>query len=68
MAIRCTREGTRAAHSRATSEPMEWPTIENFSAALGYARWSEFLVFMVLTLVLLFKPTGILGAHSGDRA
>ena len=42
--------------------------IENFSAALGYARWSEFLVFMVLTLVLLFKPTGILGAHSGDRA
>jgi branched-chain amino acid transport system permease protein len=42
--------------------------IENFSAALGYARWSEFLVFMVLTLVLLFKPTGILGQHSGDRA
>jgi branched-chain amino acid transport system permease protein len=42
--------------------------IENFSAALGYARWSEFLVFMVLTFVLLFKPTGILGQHSGDRA
>ena len=42
--------------------------IENFSAALGYARWSEFLVFMVLTFVLLFKPTGILGAQSGDRA
>ncbi len=42
--------------------------IENFSAALGYARWSEFLVFMILTLVLLFKPTGIFGQHSGDRA
>jgi branched-chain amino acid transport system permease protein len=42
--------------------------IENFSAALGYARWSEFLVFMVLTFVLLFKPTGILGQQSGDRA
>jgi branched-chain amino acid transport system permease protein len=42
--------------------------IENFSAALGYARWSEFLVFMVLTFILLFKPTGILGAQSGDRA
>ena len=42
--------------------------VENFSAALGYARWSEFLVFMILTLILLFKPTGILGAQSGDRA
>ncbi|HEY3164110.1 MAG TPA: branched-chain amino acid ABC transporter permease [Candidatus Limnocylindrales bacterium] len=42
--------------------------IENLSASLGYARWSEFLVFMVLTFVLLFRPTGILGQHSGDRA
>jgi branched-chain amino acid transport system permease protein len=42
--------------------------IENFSAALGFARWSEFLVFAVLTLVLLFRPTGILGVASGDRA
>ena len=42
--------------------------IENFSAALGFARWSEFLVFMILTAVLIFKPTGILGQHSGDRA
>ena len=42
--------------------------IENFAAALGYSRWSEFLVFMVLTFVLIFKPTGILGQHSGDRA
>ena len=42
--------------------------IENFAAALGYSRWSEFLVFMVLTFVLIFKPTGILGQASGDRA
>ncbi|MBI3747693.1 MAG: branched-chain amino acid ABC transporter permease [Chloroflexi bacterium] len=42
--------------------------IENFASALGYSRWSEFLVFMILTLVLIFRPTGILGQHSGDRA
>ena len=42
--------------------------IENFSAALGYSRWSEFLVFVILTLVLIFKPTGILGQATGDRA
>ena len=42
--------------------------IENFAAALGFSRWSEFLVFMILTLVLIFRPTGILGQHSGDRA
>jgi branched-chain amino acid transport system permease protein len=42
--------------------------IENFASALGYSRWSEFLVFMILTFVLIFKPTGILGQASGDRA
>jgi len=42
--------------------------IENFASALGYSRWSEFLVFMMLTFVLIFKPTGILGQASGDRA
>jgi len=42
--------------------------IENFSAALGYSRWSEFLVFVILTLVLIFRPTGILGQAAGDRA
>ena len=42
--------------------------IENFAASLGYVRWSEFLVFMILTFVLIFKPTGILGQASGDRA
>jgi branched-chain amino acid transport system permease protein len=42
--------------------------IENFAVSLGFSRWSEFLVFMVLTFVLIFKPTGILGRQSGDRA
>ena len=42
--------------------------IENFASAVGFSRWSEFLVFMILTLVLIFRPTGILGQSSGDRA
>jgi branched-chain amino acid transport system permease protein len=42
--------------------------IENFAASLGFSRWSEFLVFMILTLVLIFRPTGILGQQLGDRA
>jgi branched-chain amino acid transport system permease protein len=42
--------------------------IENFASSLGFSRWSEFLVFMILTFVLIFRPTGILGQHSGDRA
>ena len=42
--------------------------IENFASALGYSRWSEFLVFLVLTFVLIFKPSGILGQLTGDRA
>ena len=42
--------------------------IENFASALGYSRWSQFLVFMVLTFVLIFKPSGLFGQKSGDRA
>jgi branched-chain amino acid transport system permease protein len=42
--------------------------IENFASALGFSRWSEFLVFLVLTFVLIFRPTGILGQQRGDRA
>ena len=41
---------------------------ENFASALGYSRWSEFLVFLILTFVLIFRPTGILGQQLGDRA
>jgi branched-chain amino acid transport system permease protein len=42
--------------------------IENFASSLGYSRWSEFLVFLILTLVLIFRPSGILGQLTGDRA
>ena len=42
--------------------------IENFAAALGYSRWAEFSVFVVLTLVLVFRPPGILGQQVGERA
>ncbi len=42
--------------------------IENFASALGYSRWSQFLVFMVLTFVLIFRPSGLFGQKLGDRA
>ena len=42
--------------------------IENFASAMGYSRWSQFLVFMVLTFVLIFKPSGLFGQRTGDRA
>ena len=41
---------------------------ENLASSLGYSRWSEFLVFLILTFVLIFRPTGILGQQLGDRA
>jgi len=42
--------------------------VENFSSSLGFARWAELLVFVVLTLVLVFRPAGILGQQIGERA
>ena len=42
--------------------------IENFASAMGYSRWSQFLVFMVLTFVLIFKPSGLFGQKTADRA
>ena len=42
--------------------------IENFASSIGQSRWSEFLVFMVLTFVLIFKPSGLFGQQTGDRA
>jgi branched-chain amino acid transport system permease protein len=41
---------------------------ENLASSLGFSRWSEFLVFLILTFVLIFRPTGILGQQLGDRA
>jgi branched-chain amino acid transport system permease protein len=42
--------------------------VENFAVSTGFSRWHEFLVFLVLTFVLIFRPTGILGQQLGDRA
>jgi branched-chain amino acid transport system permease protein len=36
--------------------------------AFGYGRWSEAAVFGTLVLVLIFRPTGILGQQLADRA
>jgi branched-chain amino acid transport system permease protein len=42
--------------------------IEVLSSVFGYGRWSEAAVFGTLVLVLVFRPTGILGQQLADRA
>jgi branched-chain amino acid transport system permease protein len=42
--------------------------IEVGAAQLGYSRWSEVAVFTVLVLVLIFRPSGLLGQALGERA
>ncbi len=42
--------------------------IEVLSSVFGYGRWSEAAVFAALVLVLIFRPTGILGQQVADRA
>jgi branched-chain amino acid transport system permease protein len=42
--------------------------IEVGAAQLGYSRWSEVAVFTVLVLVLVFRPSGLLGQAVGERA
>ena len=42
--------------------------IEVLSSVFGYGRWSEAAVFTTLVLVLIFRPTGILGQQLADRA
>jgi branched-chain amino acid transport system permease protein len=42
--------------------------IEVLAAQLGFSRWSEVAVFTVLILVLVFRPTGLLGQALGERA
>jgi branched-chain amino acid transport system permease protein len=41
--------------------------IEVFATVLGYSRWSEVAVFTVLILVLVFRPSGLLGQQLGER-
>jgi branched-chain amino acid transport system permease protein len=42
--------------------------IENLTVAVGANRASDIVVFGVLTLVLIFRPTGLLGSPVGERA
>ena len=42
--------------------------IEVISSVLGYSNWAEAVVFGTLVVVLVFRPTGILGQRLGDRA
>jgi branched-chain amino acid transport system permease protein len=42
--------------------------IEVLAAQLGFSRWSEVAVFSVLILVLVFRPSGLLGQALGERA
>ncbi len=42
--------------------------LEVATSVFGYGRWSEAVVFGALVLVLVFRPTGILGQRLGDRA
>ena len=34
----------------------------------GNAQWTEIYTFLILVLVLIFRPTGILGEKSGRTA
>ncbi|HET7026885.1 MAG TPA: branched-chain amino acid ABC transporter permease [Candidatus Limnocylindrales bacterium] len=42
--------------------------IEVLASVFGFGRWSEAAVFTTLVLVLIFRPTGILGQQLADRA
>jgi branched-chain amino acid transport system permease protein len=42
--------------------------IEVLASVFGFGRWSEAAVFTALVLVLIFRPTGILGQQLADRA
>ena len=42
--------------------------VEVISAQLGLARWSHAIVFGVLIIVLVFRPSGLLGQPIGERA
>jgi branched-chain amino acid transport system permease protein len=42
--------------------------VEIGAAQLGVARWSSAIVFAVLIVVLVFRPSGLLGQPVGERA
>ena len=42
--------------------------VEVGASAFGYGRWGGAVVFSLLVIFLVFRPTGLLGSHTGDRA
>ena len=42
--------------------------LASFSDGYLNARWTNALVFATLVLILLFRPSGLLGEHVGDKA
>ena len=42
--------------------------VEVLTQAFGQGRWSEAMVFVTLVMVLIFRPTGILGQQLAERA
>ena len=39
-----------------------------FSDQFLSVRWTNAWIFLVLVLVMLFRPTGLLGKHGGEKA
>jgi branched-chain amino acid transport system permease protein len=42
--------------------------IQVAAVATGYSRWQQALIFAVLIIVLVFRPSGLLGQQLGERA
>ena len=42
--------------------------VEVGAAAFGFGRWGGAIVFSLLVIFLVFRPTGLLGSQTGDRA
>jgi branched-chain amino acid transport system permease protein len=42
--------------------------VEVGAVVLGFSRWGGAVVFSLLVIFLVFRPTGLLGSHTGDRA
>jgi len=42
--------------------------VEVGASAFGYGRWGGAIVFSLLVIFLVFRPTGLLGSHTSDRA
>jgi branched-chain amino acid transport system permease protein len=41
--------------------------IESFVSALGFSLWRDGVAFVVLILILIFRPTGLLGKNIREK-